>query len=175
LRQAGYQIEELTASARGISQVPGRLQLVSQSTPHTYVDYAHTPDGIAKTLGELKSRYPGVTLVFGASGNRDVGKRFEMGQAAVAADLVFLTDQHPRDEDPGAIREAVAAGLREKSKDFIEVADPETAIFKAISNTPAEHAVLWCGPGHLKYREIAGQKLAFDALKIAQMAVDKNA
>lgn len=175
LCEAGYRIQELSASARSISQVPGRLQLVSQNTPHTYLDYAHTPDGIAKAVGELKSRYPGVTLVFGASGNRDVGKRFEMGQAAVAADLVFLTDQHPRDEDPGAIRAAVAAGLREQDKDFIEVANPETAIVQAISNTPAEHAVLWCGPGHLKYREVAGQKLAFDALKISQMAVDKNA
>ncbi len=171
LAKAGYELQapELAASY----QVPGRLELVSDSRPHVYVDYAHTPDGIASALAEISSRYPGVSLVFGASGNRDIGKRYEMGSAAAKADRIFLTDQHPRDEDPTVIRAAVAKGIEAAGKGFTEIADPEQAIAEAIASTPRDQAVLWCGPGHLKYREIAGEKIRFDAREIAKNLVEK--
>lgn len=168
---AGYDLGELESAAN--YQVPGRLELVSNSLPHVYVDYAHTPDGIASALKEIASRYRGVSLVFGASGNRDVGKRFEMGVAASTADRVFLTDQHPRDEIPAAIRAAVAQGLSSVGKEFLEFDDPQSAIAEAIASTPRDEAVLWCGPGHLKYREIAGEKIEFDAREIAKSLVEK--
>lgn len=171
---AGYSSERLESAAGNLSQVPGRLERVSDHTPHVYVDYAHTPDGIASAVTELMSRYPGVTLVFGASGNRDQGKRAEMGVAASGATLVVLTDQHPRDEDPAAIRAQIRLGLDSSGKQFEELADPEAAIRHAISITPREHAVLWCGPGHLEYREIAGSKVPFDAREIAKTAVEKS-
>lgn len=170
----GFSIAELNAASASISQVPGRLELVSESRPHTYVDYAHTPDGIASAVAELKTRYPGVTLVFGASGNRDVGKRAEMGSAAAAATQVVVTDQHPRDEDPAVIRAAVIQGLTEAKKGFHEVAGPEQALHFALGITPRDHALLWCGPGHLKYREIAGSKVPFDARAIAKLAVEQG-
>ena len=170
----GFGAEELNAAAAKISQVPGRLELVSAAKPHTYVDYAHTPDGIASAVAELKTRYPGVTLVFGASGNRDIGKRAEMGLAAAEATLVVVTDQHPRDEDPAAIRAAVIEGLTKASKSFHEVAGPEQALRFALGITPRDHAVLWCGPGHLKYREIAGSKVPFDARAVAKLAVEQG-
>lgn len=169
---AGFDIQKLSAAPAGY-QVPGRLELVSKSTPHVYVDYAHTPDGIAQAVKEIRSRYSGVTLVFGASGNRDIGKRAEMGRAAAAAERVYLTDQHPRDEDPATIRAAVAEGLVDSGKSFVELSDPTEAIAVAIASTPRDQAVLWCGPGHLKYREIAGQKIAFDAREIAKNLVEK--
>jgi UDP-N-acetylmuramoyl-L-alanyl-D-glutamate--2,6-diaminopimelate ligase len=169
----GFGVDELQAATGKISQVPGRLELVSDATPHTYVDYAHTPDGIASAVAELKTRYPGVTVLFGASGNRDVGKRAQMGAAAAAATQVVVTDQHPRDEDPAAIRAAVIQGLTESKKSFHEVAGPEQALQFALGITPRDHALLWCGPGHLKYREIAGQKVPFDARAIAKLAVEQ--
>ena len=170
----GFGAEELSAAAAKISQVPGRLELVSAAQPHTYVDYAHTPDGIASAVAELKTRYPGVTLVFGASGNRDIGKRVEMGLAAAAATQVVVTDQHPRDEDPAAIRAAVIDGLTKANKSFHEVAGPEQALHFALGITPRDNALLWCGPGHLKYREIAGSKVPFDARAIAKLAVEQG-
>ncbi len=170
----GFGAEELAAAAAKISQVPGRLELVSAAKPHTFVDYAHTPDGIASAVAELKTRYPGVTLVFGASGNRDTGKRSEMGLAAAEATQVVVTDQHPRDEDPAAIRAAVIEGLTKAKKSFHEVAGPEQALHFALSITPRDHALLWCGPGHLKYREIAGSKVPFDARALAKLAVEQG-
>ena len=169
----GFCPEELAMAAKQVSQVPGRLELVSAKTPHTFVDYAHTPDGIAAAVAELSSRYPGVTLVFGASGNRDVGKRAQMGEAAAKATRVVVTDQHPRDEDPQVIRTAVIQGLEAAGKSFDEIPDPAAALKFALSITPREHAVLWCGPGHLKYREIAGTKVPFDALAIAKTVVEQ--
>lgn len=169
----GVDEDDLSHAAKHISQVPGRLELVSTARPHTYVDYAHTPDGIASAVAELNSRYPGVTLVFGASGNRDVGKRREMGLAAAAASAVIVTDQHPRDEDPAVIRASIIEGLKEAGRDFIEIADPKEAFEHGLSMTPRDHALLWCGPGHLKYREIAGTKVPFDARAIAKLAVEK--
>lgn len=171
LVKAGYPVPNLERATA--FQVPGRLELVSDSTPHVYVDYAHTPAGIEAALAEISTRYSGVTLVFGASGNRDAGKRSEMGLAAAKADRVILTDQHPRDEDPALIRRAVASGLNQAGKSFAEIADPHDAIASAIASTPRDQAVLWCGPGHLKYREIAGQKIDFDARKIAKSLVEK--
>jgi UDP-N-acetylmuramoyl-L-alanyl-D-glutamate--2,6-diaminopimelate ligase len=170
----GFDAEELATASAKISQVPGRLELVSAARPHTFVDYAHTPDGIASAVAELKTRYPGVTLVFGASGNRDLGKRSEMGLAAAEATVVVVTDQHPRDEDPAAIRAAVIEGLRQANKSFHEVAGPEQALHFALGITPRDHALLWCGPGHLKYREIAGSKVPFDARALAKLAVEQG-
>lgn len=174
LHSQGFSAEQLAAASKVISQVPGRLELVSDAKPHTYVDYAHTPDGIASAVAELNSRYPGVTLVFGASGNRDVGKRAEMGAAAALANQVVVTDQHPRDENPEGIRAAVTKGLTDAKKSFNEVAGPIEALHFALGITPRDHALLWCGPGHLKYREIAGVKVPFDALAIAKRAVEEK-
>jgi len=171
---AGFTESELQESAVDFEPIPGRLERVSDQLPHAFVDYAHTPDGIASAVSELLVRYPGVTLVFGASGNRDKGKRPEMGSAAALATKVVLTDQHPRYENPAEIRASVAQGLDAAGKAFNEVADPEQAFRFALSITPRDHAVLWCGPGHLKYREIAGSKVPFDARAIAKLAVEQS-
>lgn len=80
---------------------------------------------------------------------------------------VIVTDQHPRSEDPGSIRAQVIAGFAGFTN-FEEVADPALAIARAVELTKPGGAVLWCGPGHLKYREVKGQKLSFDAVKIAR-------
>ena len=174
LLEAGFSPEQLTqAVAKADLYVPGRLELVSSAKPHVYVDYAHTPAGVASAVAEIAARYPKLTLVLGASGNRDLGKRAEMGVAAASADLLIITDQHPRDEDPASIRHALissAATKLDKGR-ILEIPDPAQAIRRAITDTDSESAVLWCGPGHLTYREIRGQKVPFDARAIAREAV----
>ncbi len=175
LLEAGFAAEKLAeAVARADLHVPGRLELVSNAKPHVYVDYAHTPAGVASAVAEIAKRYPKITLVLGASGNRDQGKRAEMGIAAAAADLLIITDQHPRDEDPARIRHALISSAASKldSGRILEIPDPAQAIRRAISETDSDSAVLWCGPGHLSYREIRGQKIPFDARAIAREAVE---
>ena len=175
LMEAGFSVAEL-AAAVGASElyVPGRLELVSKSKPHVYVDYAHTPAGVESAVLEIKKRYPTLTLVLGASGNRDQGKRSEMGIAGSNADLLIITDQHPRDENPATIRQALisAAATKVDAERILEIPDPAQAIRRAVLETAEDSAVLWCGPGHLTYREIAGQKVPFDARKLAKEAVE---
>jgi UDP-N-acetylmuramoyl-L-alanyl-D-glutamate--2,6-diaminopimelate ligase len=175
LMESGFSATELEAAVIASQlYVPGRLELVSESKPHVYVDYAHTPAGVESAVLEIKNRYPTLTLVLGASGNRDQGKRSEMGIAGSKADLLIITDQHPRDEDPATIRHALitAAATNMDAGRLLEIPDPAQAIKRAVLETAEDSAVLWCGPGHLTYREIAGQKVPFDARKIAREAVE---
>jgi UDP-N-acetylmuramoyl-L-alanyl-D-glutamate--2,6-diaminopimelate ligase len=175
LMESGFSPTELEAAVSASElYVPGRLELVSESKPHVYVDYAHTPAGVESAVLEIKKRYPTLTLVLGASGNRDQGKRSEMGIAGSKADLLIITDQHPRDEDPAVIRHALltSAATNMDAGRILEIPDPAQAIKQAVLETAEDSAVLWCGPGHLTYREIAGQKIPFDARKIAREAVE---
>ena len=151
-------------------QVPGRLQLISERRPHVYVDYAHTPAGVLAAVSELSSSYPQLTVVLGASGNRDRGKRAEMARACKAASLLVITDQHPRDEDPAQIRGELVSAAQQGGINLVENPDPAAAIAAAIEATAEDGAILWCGPGNLKYREIAGTKVPFDAIDIARKA-----
>ncbi|MEN9954084.1 MAG: hypothetical protein RL028_686 [Actinomycetota bacterium] len=175
LLEAGFSSNELETAANSSElYVPGRLELVSESKPHVYVDYAHTPAGVESAVMEIKQRYPNLTLILGASGNRDQGKRTQMGIAGSKADLLIITDQHPRDEDPATIRHALIAGASTvmDAGRILEIPDPAQAIKKAVLETAEDSAVLWCGPGHLTYREIAGKKVPFDARALAKQEVE---
>lgn len=172
LLEYGLSPSELEVAARMIDQqIPGRLQRVSDKEPAVYVDYAHTPAGVAAAVKEVLTRHGRLVVVLGASGNRDKGKRSEMALACAGAEKVVITDQHPRDEDPSAIRKTLLEAARELGNDVYEEADPVQAIAKAIALADGA-SVLWCGPGQLKYREIAGKKVEFDAIAIARAAVE---
>lgn len=172
---AGFDVEEIQRAVEQVDVVvPGRLQRVSERTPAVYVDYAHTPAGVEAAVGQLRDQYSDLIVVLGASGNRDQGKRAGMAHAASAADLLVITDQHPRDEDPALIRKAlVEAALSKLPKErVLEVADPAEAIARALQQATEKSAVLWCGPGHLSYREITGEKVPFNAIEIARNLVE---
>ena len=172
LMEYGYFADELVPAIEKIDQqIPGRLELVSSVRPHVYVDYAHTPAGVAAAVGELSARYPELTVVLGASGNRDQGKREAMGLACQGAKRIFITDQHPRDEDPAQIRKQLLAAARELPAEVFEEPDPAQAIKRAVGATDKSGAVLWCGPGQLRYREIRGEKVSFNAIELARLAV----
>jgi UDP-N-acetylmuramoyl-L-alanyl-D-glutamate--2,6-diaminopimelate ligase len=152
-------------------QIPGRLERVSDKTPAVYVDYAHTPAGVAAAVSELKSKYQHLVVVLGASGNRDKGKREEMALACAGAQVMVITDQHPRDEDPAEIRSTLLKSAKTLKVEVVEEPNPAKAIATAIS-LAGDGAVLWCGPGQLKYREIKGEKVPFDAIAVAREAVE---
>ncbi|MFF1254552.1 UDP-N-acetylmuramoyl-L-alanyl-D-glutamate--2,6-diaminopimelate ligase [Pseudarthrobacter sp. NPDC058329] len=150
--------------------VPGRMQLVSDE-PAAIVDFAHNTDALARALEAVRSPQPGSRLivVFGATGQRDQGKRPAMGAiAARLADTVIISDDDPHDEDPGAIRADVLAGAREaKEKDLLEcdvleVFPRAEAIRRAVELARPEDTILVAGRGHEVWQEVKGVNLALD-------------
>jgi UDP-N-acetylmuramoyl-L-alanyl-D-glutamate--2,6-diaminopimelate ligase len=178
LHAAGFENTELQGALERLDlQIPGRLerfQLASEGVD-VYLDYAHTPAAVEAAVAAL-SAYSNLTVIVGASGNRDQGKRPEMGFAAAAADRVVVTDQHPRLEDPAVIRESVRRGalLRLPRSEIYEEADPERALDLARRLTHPGGAILWCGPGDLDYREVGGQKIVFSARRLIEDRVKSD-
>jgi len=147
--------------------VRGRLERAARlaNGAAIYVDYAHTPDALARMLASIRPHTTGrVVLVFGAGGDRDPGKRPLMGEAARAADLAIVTDDNPRSEDPDRIRAAVLAGCPAA----IELGDRAEAIGAAIDELgPGDVAVI-AGKGHEQGQVVAGAVLPFDDLAVAR-------
>ena len=153
-------------AAAGIEtvSVPGRMQEVAHvGGIRGIVDYAHTPDAIERALGAARSRAHGrVICVVGAGGDRDRSKRALMGQAASeSADVVFVTDDNPRSEDPADIRREVLVGVR-AGADVYEIGDRADAIAAAVEYARAGDIVIVLGKGHEQGQEINGQVVAFD-------------
>jgi UDP-N-acetylmuramoyl-L-alanyl-D-glutamate--2,6-diaminopimelate ligase len=123
-------------------RVPGRLERIDRGQDFlALVDYAHKPGALSAVLTTLRRPGSRLAVVFGAGGNRDPGKRAPMGRiAAELADLVVVTDDNPRDEEPAVIRREILAGAEEAggAASIVEVGDRRAAI---------EHAVSWAGPG----------------------------
>ncbi len=180
LIEGGYAASEIAAVLErdgGIRAfIPGRAEIVSGSAgPIFYVDYGHTPDAFASILSSLRTVISGkIVMVFGADGDRDRTKRQEMGQiAATGADVVVITDFHPRTEDPAAIRAQLLAGARSAHarSELFEVADPTEAVRFALTLAGEGDAILYAGPGHENYREVAGHHVAYDARNDVRLAL----
>ena len=147
--------------------VPGRLEPVDRGQDFlALVDYAHKPGALSAVLDSLRASATGrLAVVFGAGGNRDPGKREEMGRvAAERADLVVVTDDNPRDEDPAAIRAAIVAGAKSVAgqAQIVEIADRREAIDHAVRWAGAGDVVLIAGKGHESGQTRGGQTRPFD-------------
>jgi UDP-N-acetylmuramoyl-L-alanyl-D-glutamate--2,6-diaminopimelate ligase len=183
----------LDAVAEGIERlemVPGRLELVkNQRGLNLVVDYAHTPDALLKTLKNLRPIVDGrLITVFGCGGDRDKGKRSEMGLVAGEnSDLVFITSDNPRSEDPQSIIAQIENGIQATglmrlnnspqrpftgSGYFVE-ADRRRAIRKAIALADERDLVLIAGKGHEDYQIVGGQRKHFDDREEASRAASK--
>jgi UDP-N-acetylmuramoyl-L-alanyl-D-glutamate--2,6-diaminopimelate ligase len=150
------------AACRG---VPGRLERVEAPGPVLgVVDYAHKPDSIVAVLAALREMGPGrIICVIGAGGDRDRGKRPYMGEAAAnGADIVIVTDDNPRTEDPALIRSEVLAGTRTGSAEVVEVAGRRLAIGDAVALAQPGDVVAVLGKGHERGQEVDGRILPFD-------------
>ncbi|MET3921875.1 UDP-N-acetylmuramoyl-L-alanyl-D-glutamate--2,6-diaminopimelate ligase [Arthrobacter sp. UYEF20] len=150
--------------------VPGRMQLVS-TAPASVVDFAHNPDALARALEAVRPPEPGskLIIVFGATGQRDQGKRPAMGAiAARLADTVIVSDDDPHDEDAAAIRADVLAGaLEAKDREGLactveEVFPRDAAIRRAVELAGPADTILVAGRGHEVWQEVKGVNLALD-------------
>jgi UDP-N-acetylmuramoyl-L-alanyl-D-glutamate--2,6-diaminopimelate ligase len=180
LVEAGYEPEALQHALDrdgGIDvYIPGRAERVSgERGPTVFIDYGHTPDAFLNTLDALKPLTPGrLFMVFGADGDRDKTKRADMGGiAARGADVVVVTDFHPRFEDPAEIRAALLAGARDAvpEREILEIPDAREALRTAISMARQGDTILYAGPGHEDYQEISGVKHPYSARDDARLAL----
>jgi UDP-N-acetylmuramoyl-L-alanyl-D-glutamate--2,6-diaminopimelate ligase len=169
---------EPEAIARGIARVgnvPGRFERVEAGQPFpVVVDYAHTDDALKRlieTARELK--LPGRVLVlFGAGGDRDRSKRPLMGEAAGrGADLVVVTSDNPRSEDPQAIVNDILPGLERTGTKFLVEVDRASAIEKILAEAVPGDIVLLAGKGHEAYQVLADRTIDFDDRRVARQAL----
>lgn len=160
-------LEAIVEGVANLEEVPGRFERVVDDKPYeVIVDYAHTPDALEQLLEAAKSITKNrVILVFGATGDRDKGKRPIMGGiAARLADRIILTDEESYNEDPDQIRLMVMEGIVEAHGEAKtdEVPDRAQAIEKAISIARKGDTILVTGMGHEKFRIIAGERLPWN-------------
>lgn len=155
-------LDDVAAALRAARPVPGRMESIAGEHPTVVVDYAHTPDALEKALSSLREHAEGeLVCVFGCGGDRDSGKRPEMGAiAARLADRVVVTSDNPRSEAPGAIIDAILAGAGQGPHIRVE-ADRRAAIRAAIAGARRHDIVLVAGKGHEDYQEIAGVRHPF--------------
>ena len=177
-RLLGADATEIAAALAQSPQVPGRMERVEADASVTaIVDYSHTPDSIERALATIRNSSPdaAVTIVFGCGGDRDRAKRPLMGQAAEAgADLVIVTSDNPRSEDPTAIIDEAIAGMANPAAALVEV-DRRAAIALAIEHTPAGGVILIAGKGHERTQTIGDQVLPFDDVAVAQELLGASA
>jgi UDP-N-acetylmuramoyl-L-alanyl-D-glutamate--2,6-diaminopimelate ligase len=180
LLAAGHPADSIGTALASDPHVPGRMERVGLTgiqdaehsrLPQAVVDFAHTPSAVAAALNALRHNTPGsLVVVLGAGGDRDAGKRSAMGAAAAAnADLVIVTDDNPRSEDPATIRAAVLGGAMAQGRPdassfarICEIGDRATAIREAVAGAGVGDTVAVLGKGHESGQETAGVVRPFD-------------
>ena len=164
----GGDVARTLANLARVHPVRGRLEraVISRAGAPVYVDYAHTPDAIESAIEALRPHTRGrLIIVFGAGGDRDAGKRAEMGAAAARlADKVIVTDDNPRGEDPATIRSAILAGAPGAQ----EVPGRREAIRAALREAGADDLILLAGKGHEQGQIVGSRILPFDDVTVAR-------
>jgi UDP-N-acetylmuramoyl-L-alanyl-D-glutamate--2,6-diaminopimelate ligase len=176
---AGVPLDVSLDALRTAHGAPGRLQPVTleggTALPRVFVDYAHTPDALDNVLSALaplvRARGGRLSVVFGAGGDRDKGKRPEMAKTCQGlADRVIATSDNPRTEDPEAILDDIVAGFS-PTFSFTREVDRARAIALAIREAGPDDAVLIAGKGHEDYQVIGTTKHPFDDVAVARQAL----
>ncbi|WP_294172617.1 cyanophycin synthetase, partial [uncultured Sphingomonas sp.] len=160
--------EQTFAGMGRLSPVRGRLEraVITRAGAPVYVDYAHTADALEAAIAALRPHVEGrLITLFGAGGDRDQGKRPEMGAvAARTSDLVIVTDDNPRNEDPAKIRREVLAG----APGACEIGGRRQAIAAALAEARTGDIVLLAGKGHETGQIVGDQLLPFDDAQVAR-------
>ncbi|HET7231366.1 MAG TPA: UDP-N-acetylmuramoyl-L-alanyl-D-glutamate--2,6-diaminopimelate ligase, partial [Longimicrobium sp.] len=166
----GWSAGEIAAGLASLPQVPGRLERVSgpPQSATVLIDYAHTPDALERALGALRPLVKGrLWVVFGAGGDRDPGKRPEMGRiASEGADVPVVTSDNPRTEDPEAIIDEIERGMGRAPRRRIP--DRREAIQHALLNAGQDDLVLLAGKGHETYQIVGTEKRPFDERQVVR-------
>jgi UDP-N-acetylmuramoyl-L-alanyl-D-glutamate--2,6-diaminopimelate ligase len=169
----GFTAEQIVERLPKLTPVPGRMDRVTRKGEprQVFVDYSHTPDALEKALSLLKPLCKGrLIALFGCGGNRDPYKRPLMGNVASnIADVVIVTDDNPRHEDPAKIRQEVMEGC---NQDVIEVGGRMEAINYAVRIMQPHDILLIAGKGHENYQIIGDQYIKFDDLEVAKAALE---
>jgi UDP-N-acetylmuramoyl-L-alanyl-D-glutamate--2,6-diaminopimelate ligase len=176
-RAMKFSHEEVMQGIARCEGVPGRMEQVwSKDHRCAIVDYAHTPDAllnVIRAIKEIKSPEAKLVTVFGCGGDRDKGKRPLMGEIAEReSDIVILTSDNPRTENPDTILDEIEAGMT-KTKRYYRIADREAAIRKGISLIGHGDVLLVAGKGHEPYQEIQGVKYPFDDRAVIRKIFDE--
>jgi len=178
--ELGVPIDAVEQGLERLGGVPGRFEVVTSPLDDVtvVVDYAHTDDALRnllETARPLATRR--IITVFGAGGDRDRSKRPLMGMvAARLSDVVIITSDNPRSEDPGRIIDEVKRGAEPETKrggaEVLVRSDRHDAIFDAVRLAASGDVILVAGKGHEKYQEVAGRTFAFDDVGVAREALE---
>ncbi len=167
-------IDEIFAFLPKLKAAPGRLQKIKSDAYNIFIDYSHKPDALKSSLIELKKITPlgkKLVVVFGCGGDRDTEKRPIMGEVASdIANIVIVTDDNPRFEDPEVIRKAILT----KAKNALEIGDRYKAIKKAIEILDKGDSLLIAGKGHERYQIIGDKKYDFDDTEVTRQILLMN-
>jgi UDP-N-acetylmuramoyl-L-alanyl-D-glutamate--2,6-diaminopimelate ligase len=170
----GYDLEVISRALEHCNGAPGRFERV----PHdgdfaVVVDYAHSDDALLNVLRTAREVTEGrIITVFGCGGDRDASKRAPMGEAAGRlSDVVMLTSDNPRTEDPEKILCDAELGIQKTGKPYRKIADRREAIHQAISEARAGDLVLIAGKGHEDYQIIGREVFPFDDKEVAREAL----
>ncbi|HEY2829253.1 MAG TPA: UDP-N-acetylmuramoyl-L-alanyl-D-glutamate--2,6-diaminopimelate ligase, partial [Thermoanaerobaculia bacterium] len=173
---AGIDRTAIEEGIRKLRSVRGRFERVpNDDGPTVIVDYAHKPDALEKLLGAVRQLAPGkeLVLLFGCGGDRDKGKRPQMGEiASRLADRVIVTSDNPRGEKPEAIIDEIVRGI--DGSNFETIADRRTAIRTAIDRASDDQVIVIAGKGHETYQVVGDQILHFDDKEEAELALKKR-
>ncbi len=172
----GADMSDIALGLASTAHVDGRMERVARCNGGTvFVDYAHTPDGLEKALTALRAHCEGRLIVlFGCGGNRDAGKRREMGEcAARLADFAVLTSDNPRYEDPCAILAAIEEGFKAISDRYVVIEERERAIEYAVRMLRQGDVLLVAGKGGERYQEIMGIKYDFNDKAVIRSVVER--
>ncbi|HEY0003432.1 MAG TPA: UDP-N-acetylmuramoyl-L-alanyl-D-glutamate--2,6-diaminopimelate ligase [Pyrinomonadaceae bacterium] len=174
--ELGYELDAMTRAIETCTGAPGRFERVPHAGDFAVlVDYAHTDDALLNVLRTARDVAVGrVITVFGCGGDRDRSKRAPMGQAAASlSDVVILTSDNPRTEDPERIFADIEAGLHTTSKPYRKIADRRAAIQEAIREARTGDLVLIAGKGHEDYQLIGQDVFHFDDKEVASEALKR--
>ena len=167
----GFALDKILQAATALTAVDGRMELVDASArPAVVIDYAHTPDALEKALQALRRHCQGkLWVVFGCGGDRDIGKRAEMGKVADhRADNIIVTSDNPRSESPEKIIDQVLLGI---TRDVSAVVDRRDAIRTAITDAQPDDVILIAGKGHEDYQILGAERLPFSDQGEARLAL----
>ena len=174
----GYSLDVVTAALEKCSGAPGRFERVIHSGDFAVVvDYAHTDDALLNVLKTARNVVQGkIITVFGCGGDRDHSKRAPMGEAAGSlSDVVILTSDNPRTEDPEQILCDAEEGIQKTGKPYRKIADRTEAINEAIAEAKGGDLVLIAGKGHEDYQIIGRETFHFDDKEVARAALAQRA